>query len=96
MTDTITPIMVNNNAVTLLEQARCAHEKYLIKQQDADLEKAIECYIDAIKANPSLSESYYRLASLLLIKGQISIDGAIEQCKTALTLEPDNVNAHIY
>ena len=97
MTDTITPIPVsNNNANILLEEARSAHEKYLIKQQDADLEKAIECYIDAIKINPALSESYYRLASLLLIKGQISIDGAIEQCKTALTLEPDNVNAHIY
>lgn len=96
MTDTITPIPVSNKANILLEEARSAHEKYLIKQQDADLEKAIECYIDAIKINPALSESYYRLASLLLIKGQISIDGAIEQCKTALTLEPDNVNAHIY
>ncbi len=80
----------------ILEEARVAHENYLIKQQDTDLEHAIECYVDAIKADPSVCESYYRLASLLLIKGQISVDGALEQCKTAISLEPKNVNAHIY
>ena len=80
----------------ILEEARLAHEKYLIKQQESDLEKAIECYVDAIKSNPLLPESYYRLASLLLIKGQISVDGALEQCKTALSIEPNNPNAHIY
>ena len=94
---TITPIFTPLGAATgILEEARVAHERYLIKQQDSDLEKAIECYIDAIKNNPSLSESYYRLASLLLIKGQITVDGALEQCKTALSLEPNNPNAHIY
>ena len=95
MTDT--PVMtLASDAGILLKEAREAHEKFLIKQQDSDLEKAIECYVDAIKANPSLSESYYRLASLLLIKGQISVEGALEQCKTAISLEPNNVNAHIY
>lgn len=89
-------ITMDDKAAILLEEARAAHENYLIKQQDADLEKAIEYYIDAIKVNPSISESYYRLASLLLMKGQISIEGALEQCQTALTLEPNNVNAHIY
>ncbi len=96
MTETITPLILDNEANSLLEEARAAHEKYLIKQQNSDLDKAIECYVDAIKCNPSLSESYYRLASLLLIKGQISVEGALEQCKTALSLEPMNVNAHIY
>lgn len=86
----------NASADKFLEEARMAHERYLIKQQDTDLEKAIECYIDAIKSNPGLSESYYRLASLLLIKGQISVEGALEQCKTAISLEPNNPNAHIY
>ena len=81
-------ITMDDKAAILLEEARAAHENYLIKQQDADLEKAIEYYIDAIKVNPSISESYYRLASLLLMKGQISIEGALEQCQTALTLEP--------
>ena len=87
---------MDDKAAILLEEARTAHENYLIKQQDSDLEKAIECYIDAIKVNPSISESYYRLASLLLMKGQISVEGALEQCKTAISLEPENVNAHIY
>ena len=58
---TNTPVFtLANDAGIILKEAREAHEKFLIKQQDADLEKAIECYIDAIKANPSLSESYYR------------------------------------
>ena len=98
MTDTLlTPSEVCKiSAEKMLEEARNAHENYLIGQQENDLEHAIECYVDAIKANPSLSESYYRLASLLLIKGQITVDGALEQCKTALSLEPKNVNAHIY
>ena len=30
------------------------------------------------------------------MKGQITVDGALEQCKTALSLDPDNINAHIY
>jgi tetratricopeptide (TPR) repeat protein len=95
---TLTPSLgLNNTSVdNILEEARIAHERYLIKQQESDLEKAVECYIDVIKANPTISESYYRLASLLLIKGQISVEGALEQCKTAVSLEPNNPNAHIY
>ncbi len=93
----LTPIYVPLNQVNgIMEKARAAHEKYLIKQQEADLEKAIEYYVDAIKSAPASSEAYYRLASLLLIKGQISVSGALEQCKTALSLEPNNPNAHIY
>lgn len=88
--------LLGTTASNILEEARIAHENYLIKQQDSDLEHAIECYVDAIKTDPSVCESYYRLASLLLIKGQISVDGALEQCKTAISLEPKNVNAHIY
>lgn len=95
MTDT--PLMaLIDNADVLLEDARSYHERYLIKQQDEDLEKAIEGYIDVIKVNPSIPDAYYRLASLLFAKGQISVEGAIEQCKTAISLEPNNVNAHIY
>lgn len=94
---TITPIYVPlNESNGILEKARAAHERYLIKQQESDLELAIEYYVDAIKNTPSLSEAYYRLASLLLIKGQISVSGALEQCKTALSLEPSNPNAHLY
>ena len=96
MTNTPVIAIESSEAERLLEEARSAHEQYLIKQQEADLEKAIGFYVDTIKLNPGLAESYYRLASLLLIKGQISVEGALEQCKTAVTLEPENVNAHIY
>ncbi|MFI3299835.1 MAG: tetratricopeptide repeat protein [Candidatus Gastranaerophilales bacterium] len=83
-------------AVNVLELARLAHEKYLIRQQNSDLQEAIEYYIDAVKLDPMMPEAYYRLATLMFEQGQISLDTAIEQCKTAITLAPDNVNAHIY
>ena len=39
----ITPILTPFSVATgLLEEARVAHERYLIKQQDTDLEKAID------------------------------------------------------
>ncbi len=79
-----------------LEKARLAHERYLISQQNNDLQKAIEYYIDAVKYDPSMPEAYYRLAALMWEQGQISIDTAIEQCKTAISLAPQNVNAHLY
>lgn len=79
-----------------LEKAREAHERYLIKLKEQDLENAIEHYIDAIKMDPSLPESYYRLASLMWENGQIGLETAIEQCKTAISLAPKNINAHIY
>ncbi len=79
-----------------LEKARDAHERYLLKLQDQDLQDAIENYISAIKYDPSMPESYYRLASLMWENGQIGIQTAIEQCKTAISLAPKNINAHIY
>lgn len=79
-----------------LEMARNAHQRYIIKQQYEDLERAIEYYVEAIKSNSTVAEPYYRLASLMFEKGEITIESAIEQCKTAVTLEPDNINAHIY
>lgn len=79
-----------------LKKAREAHERYLIKLQDQDLQTAIEYYIDAIKLDPSMPESYYRLASLMWENGQIGLQTAIEQCKTAISLAPKNINAHIY
>lgn len=79
-----------------LEKARSAHERYLVKLQDQDLQEAIEHYVDAIKLDPSMPESYYRLAGLMWENGQIGIQTAIEQCKTAISLAPKNINAHIY
>lgn len=92
------PIQVasSDKAKEALEKARIAHEKYLIRQQNCDLEEAIENYIDAVKYDPTMPESYYRLATLMWEQGQISLDTAIEQCKTAISLAPQNVNAHLY
>ena len=93
---TIPSVEHEEEAEQALENARLAHQRYLIKQQIEDIDRAILYYVDAIKFNPKLAEAYYRLASLMWEKGQISVESAIEQCKTAITLEPDNVNAHIY
>ncbi len=79
-----------------LEKARQAHERYLIRQQNSDLQEAIEHYVDAVKLDPAIPESYYRLASLMWEQGQISLNTAIEQCKTACSLAPSNMNAHMY
>ena len=94
----IQPIVAANSdrAVESLEKAREAHEKYLVRQQNSDLQEAIEYYIDAVKYDPSLPEAYYRLATLMWEQGQISIETAIEQCKTAVSLAPQNINARLY
>lgn len=98
----IQPAVNNNNsektqkARMSLEKARIAHEKYLIRQDNKDLQEAIDNYIDAVKYDPTIPESYYRLASLMWEQGQISVNAAIDQCKTAVSLAPDNMNAHLY
>lgn len=83
-------------AIESLEKARIAHEKYLIGQHNSDLQEAVEYYVDAVKYDPTIPESYYRLATLMWEQGQISIGSAIEQCKTAITLSPKNKDAHLY
>lgn len=79
-----------------LEQARIYHEKYLLRSNSSDLETAVNYYIQAIKQNPQIPETYYRLASLMFENGQISLDSAIEQCKMAINIDPKNTNAHLY
>ncbi len=79
-----------------LDRARSAHEKYLLGQRNTDLQEAIDNYVDAVKYDPSIPETYYRLASLLWEQGQISIYSAIEQCQTAVSISPRNINAHLY
>ena len=84
------------NVLNTLEKARIYHEKYLLRSNSADLENAVHYYIQAIKLNPQIPETYYRLASLMFENGQISLDSAIEQCKIAVDIAPDNPNAHLY
>lgn len=84
------------NPIQSLENARFAHEQYLLKGQNADLLEAVNQYLLTIKANPKVSESYYRLASLMLESGEIDLDSAIEQCKIAIAMSPKNADAHLY
>lgn len=86
----------NNEAKAVLELAREAHEKYLIKFHKEDLDKAIEYYINTIKLDPNVAETYYRLASLLWENGQITLTAAIEQCQSAVSISPKNPNARLY
>ena len=79
-----------------LELARQCHEKFLVKGAQNDLEQAINYYVDVIKNAPTISEPYYRLATLLWQNGEINLDTAIEQCRSAVNLSPDNPNARIY
>lgn len=79
-----------------LEKARIAHERYLLGQKSNDLQEAIENYVDAVKYDPTIPETYYRLATLMWEQGQISLSTAIEQCKTAISLSPSNKDAHLY
>ncbi|MBS4760347.1 MAG: tetratricopeptide repeat protein [Clostridium sp.] len=86
----------DEKVLNTLEKARVFHEKYLLRSNSSDLESAVNYYIQAIKLNPSIPETYYRLASLLFENGEISLDSAIEQCKMAVNIDPENTNAHIY
>ena len=96
------PMIGTNNrenkerAQNSLEKARIAHEKYLMGQRNNDLQEAIEHYVDAVKNDPTIPETYYRLATLMWEQGQISVDTAIEQCQTAISLSPRNRDAHLY
>jgi len=79
-----------------LELATKAHQRYLLKASIDDLNDAINYYIMAIKQHPEVSETYYRLASLLHENGQIGLHAAIEQCQQAVKLDPKNASAHMY
>lgn len=84
------------NVANMLEKARIYHEKYLLRSNSSDMENAVNYYIQAIKLNPQIPETYYRLACLMFENGQISLDSAIEQCKMAVDIAPANPNAHLY
>ena len=80
----------------LLALAKKAHEEYLLKQQQIDLENAIDYYIRVMKLTPHISEPYYKLAILLYNKRQISLEQALEQCHKAVKLSPECPKAKLY
>ena len=87
---------VKFEAQTALEAARECHERYLMHSEVKDLNLAIDYYIKAVKLDPNIPETYYRLANLLYENGQISLEGAIEQCTAAVNVAPKNPDAHLY
>jgi len=80
----------------LLLLAKKSHEAYLLKQQQIDLENAIDYYIRAMKLTPHMSEPYYKLAILLYNQRQITLDQALNQCKKAVMLDPASPKAKLY
>jgi tetratricopeptide (TPR) repeat protein len=84
------------NAEKTLDKAVAAHQRYLLKSSNEDLNEAINCYIETIKENPEQTSAYYRLATLLHKDGQIGVESAIAQCSKAVQKNPNDANAHMY
>ena len=80
----------------LLALAKKSHEEYLLKQQQIDLENAIDYYIRVLKLTPHISEPYYKLAILLYNKNQITLEQALKQCEKAVKLSPECPKAKLY
>ena len=81
---------------TKFEMATKYHQDFLLKESSEDLINAINCYIESIKENPYEASSYYRLAVLMYENKQISLEGAIEQCRKAIMLDEKNPDARMY
>ena len=90
------PRIEDNNLKEILKLAQSAHEKYLLRASKVDLENAIDYYTKAMNLNPSLAESYYKLASLKWEKGLIDIETAISQCQKAVELDSKCHTARLY
>ena len=58
------------------------------------IEKNIDAFMERLCEK--LGYGHYTLIRARGDKPTHDIESAIEQCKTAITLEPDNINAHIY
>lgn len=80
----------------ILKMAKQAHENYLIKDSEKDLKKAIEYYLEVMRLNPSIPEAYYKLAHLMWEQGCIDISYAMEQCKKAISLDPNSSAARLH
>lgn len=81
---------------TNLEIATRYHQDFLLKSSASDLINAINAYIEAINENPKEASAYYRLAVLMYENKQIGIESAIEQCRQAVYLAPNNPDARMY
>ena len=94
-------LLEENNKINIarenpLELASRAHQKFLLTGDSDDLKSAIDYYVETIREKPEISKTYYRLASLMHETGQISLQGAIEQCRQAVIMDSNNPDAHMY
>lgn len=91
----IKDISYQNELDSVLAIAKQAYENYIIRSNNQDLEMAIECYIKVMNLDPNIPETYYKLAGLLLQKGDIDLKSAIMQCQNAIDLDPKSSEAHL-
>ncbi len=90
------PVLSGSDVDHILYLAQKSHENYLISSDKTDLDTALVYYQEAIKLNPSISDVYYKLASLLWEKGDIDLNIAIKNCKKAIELDSRSANARLY
>ena len=80
----------------VLRLAKKSYDNFVLKSSNKNLEHAIDNYMKLLDLDPTISETYYRLASLLWQKGEIDIDAAIEQCINSIDLDPESINARLH
>jgi tetratricopeptide (TPR) repeat protein len=86
----------SNETDEVLRVAKKSYENFVLQSSIKNLDDAINNYMKLLDLDPSIPETYYRLASLLWQKGEIDIDTAIGQCKNSIELDPKSVNAKIH
>ncbi|MDD3419022.1 MAG: tetratricopeptide repeat protein [Candidatus Gastranaerophilales bacterium] len=86
----------SNETDDVLRLAKKSYENFVLQSSTRNLDDAISNYMKLLDIDPSIPESYYRLASLLWQKGEIDIDAAIEQCQNSIELDPKSINAKIH
>ena len=85
-----------SEADEVMRLAKKSYENFVLQSSTRNLDDAINNYMRLMDLDPTIPETYYRLASLLWQKGEIDIDSAIEQCENSLELDPTSVNAKIH
>lgn len=80
----------------VMRLAKKSYENFVLQSSTRNLDDAINNYMKLMDLDPTIPETYYRLASLLWQKGEIDIESAIEQCENSLELDPKSINAKIH
>jgi len=80
----------------VMRLAKKSYENFVLQSSNRNLDDAINNYMKLMDLDPTIPETYYRLASLLWQKGEIDIEAAIEQCKNSIELDPKSANAKIH